>query len=91
MNDQDRRLRGHVGSTGPGPGAGGDRETDRAAIVLARIAIVATIVVGQLWGLTIALNAYFEEQMSTVWWLVGFQLASFGLALVVWWLAPNDR
>ena len=91
MNDRDRRRVGHVRSTGPGPGAGGDHEAARAAIVLARIAIVATIVVGQLWGLTVALNAYFEGHMSTVWWLVGFQVASFGLALVVWWLAPSDR
>ena len=53
--------------------------------------IVATVVVGQLWGLTVALNAYFEERMTTVWWLLVFQCVSFLLALVVWLIVPDDR
>jgi hypothetical protein len=85
------RLRVRIGSPGPGPGAGVDRDPERAAIVLARIAIVATIVVGQLWALTIALNAYFEERMTIVWWLVAFQVVSFALALAVWLVFPDDR
>ena len=76
---------------GPGPGAGVDREPSRTAMVLARTAIVATIVVGQLWGLTVALNAYLQDRMTTVWWLLGFEAGSFGLALAVWLLAPRDR
>jgi hypothetical protein len=41
-----------------------------------RIAIVATIVVGQLWGLTVALNAWLDHRMDQVWLLLGFQLLS---------------
>jgi hypothetical protein len=90
MSERDpRRLR--IGASGPGPGAGGERDPERAAVSIARIAIVATIVVGQLWALTVALNAYFEERMATVWWLFAFQCVSFLLALAVWAAVPDDR
>ena len=79
------------GSPGPGPGAGSDRDPERTAVVLARTALVATIVVGQLWALTVALNAYFEERMATVWWIVGFEAVSFLLALGLWLMTPGDR
>jgi hypothetical protein len=85
------RRRLEVRGTGPGPGAGFDRDPARSAIVMVRIAIVATIVVGQLWALTVCLNAYFLGQMHTVWWLVGLEMVSFTLALVVWRMAPADR
>ena len=75
---------------GPGPGAGVDRAPERTALVLARIALVATIVVGQLWALTVALDAYLSDEMRTVWWLLGFQAMSFVLVLAVWRLAPSD-
>lgn len=55
----------------------------------ARIAIVATIVVGQLWALTVALNRYFSWE--PVGLLVGFQVLSFAAALAVWLAAPRDR
>ena len=42
-------------------GAGVDRTPQRTALALARIALVATILVGQLWGLTVALDAYLIE------------------------------
>jgi hypothetical protein len=29
--------------------------------------------------------------MHTVWWLVGLEVVSFALALVVWRMAPGDR
>ncbi len=80
-----------ISSSGPGPGAGHDRDPARAAIQIARIAIVATIVVGQLWALVVALNAYFEEHMAVVWWLLAFQVVSFLLALLVWLIVPHDR
>jgi hypothetical protein len=80
-----------VRSTGPGPGAGADREPDRAAMLSARTALVATIVVGQLWGLTVALNAWLDHRMGQVWLLLGFQLLSFALAVAVWLAGPRDR
>ncbi len=84
-----RRLR--RSAPGPGPGAGGDRDPERTAVDVIRIVLVATIVVGQLWALTIALDAYFAEAMATVGWLVGFQVVSFAAALGLWLLAPGDR
>ena len=80
-----------VHSTGPGPAAGADREPDRAAMLNARIAIVATIVVGQLWGLVVALNAWLDDRTGQVLLLLGFQLLSFAVAVAVWLAAPRDR
>jgi hypothetical protein len=80
-----------VRSTGPGPGAGVDREPDRTSMLNARTTIVATIVVGQLWGLTVALNAWLDHRMGQVWLLLAFQLLSFVLAVAVWLAGPRDR
>lgn len=76
---------------GPGPGIEPRADRQRQAVIVARIGIVATIVVGQLWALTIAMDAYFLEEMATVWWLLAFQVVSFLLALAVWWSSPSDR
>ncbi|HZP90803.1 MAG TPA: hypothetical protein VFC04_07395 [Actinomycetota bacterium] len=83
----DRRPR--VRNTGPGPGAGYDRDPERAGMLNARIAIVATIVVGQLWGLTVALNRFFENRSTAL--LVGFEALSFAVALAVWLVAPGEH
>lgn len=84
-----RASDGRVPNTGPGPGAGHDREPERAAILHARIAITATIVVGQLWGLTAALNRYFEHESVAL--LVVFEAVSFLTVLAVWLAAPGER
>ena len=76
-------------NTGPGPGAGHDRDPERAGMLHARIAIVATIVVGQLWGLTVALHRYFEHESVSA--LLVFQAVSFLVALAVWLAAPGER
>jgi hypothetical protein len=91
MSRPGSRLRLTHGASGPGPGAGGDRNPERTAGDVSRIALVATIVVGQLWGLTVALNAYLEGEMATVWWLVAFEALSFLVALGMWLLGPGDR
>jgi hypothetical protein len=80
-----------VHAPGPGPGAGADREPDRAAMLNARMAIVATIVVGQLWALVVALNAWLEHRAGQVLLLLGFQLLSFAVAVAVWLASPRDR
>jgi hypothetical protein len=80
-----------VHAPGPGPGAGADTEPDRTSMLNARIAIVATIVVGQLWGLMVALNAWLEQDNGQVLLLLGFQLLSFAVAVAVWRAAPHDR
>jgi hypothetical protein len=74
-----------------GPGAGGDPSPERASMLAARTAIVATIVVGQLWALTVALNAWQEDRMGQVWLLLAFQALSFALAAAVWLAGPRDR
>jgi hypothetical protein len=74
-----------------GPGAGADREPDRASMLNARIAIVATVVVGQLWGLVVALNAWHDHNTGQVWLLLGFQVLSFAIAAAVWLAGPRDR
>lgn len=76
-------------NTGPGPGAGHDADPSGAGILHARIAIVATIVVGQLWGLTVTLNRYFEHESIAL--LLGFQAISFLAALAVWLAAPGEH
>jgi hypothetical protein len=70
-----------AGGTGPGPGVGTDRDADRAAIRNARIALVATVVVGQLWALTLVLDAWFRYSDGQMWLLVGFQALSFVVAI----------
>jgi hypothetical protein len=70
------------GAPGPGPGTGVDREPERAAILNARIALVALVVVGQLWALTLVLNSWFRYRDGQMWLLVGFEALSFALALV---------
>jgi hypothetical protein len=82
---RDARIR----SSGPGPGSAGNPEG--AAMLAGRTAIVATIVIGQLWGLTVALNAWLEHDMRQVWLLFGFQVLSFALAVAIWRAAPRDR
>ena len=57
----------------------------------ARIAIVATVVVGQLWGLMVALNAWLDHDTGQVLLLLGFQVLSFAVAAAVWLAAPRDR
>ncbi|HEV8652862.1 MAG TPA: hypothetical protein VG276_26610 [Actinomycetes bacterium] len=74
-----------------GPGQGGDQPPERAAMLAGRIAITATVVVGQLWGLTVALNAWQEDRPGQVWLLLAFQALSFALAVAVWLAAPRDR
>ncbi len=84
---RDPRIR----STGPGPGAGADQEPERSSILAARIAIVMTMVVGQLWALTVALNEWMRGNVRQAWVLAAFQLLSFGLAVLTWRAGPKDR
>jgi hypothetical protein len=76
-------------NTGPGQGAGHERDPERAGMLHARTAIVATIIVGQLWGLTVALNRYLEHESVAL--LLVFEALSFLAALAVWLAAPGER
>jgi hypothetical protein len=80
-----------ISATGPGPGSGTEHDPDHAAMLHARILIVATIVMGHLWGVTVALDEWLRGRMTHVWWLLGFQALSFTSAVVVWLAGTRDR
>jgi hypothetical protein len=69
-----------VRATGPG----GEPEADRSAMLSARLTIVLSIVVGQLWALTIGVESWMDGHTGAAWWLAGFQVLSALVALVVW-------
>ena len=62
---------------------------DIAAALGGRIAVVALIVVTQLWALTTALDAWFERDMAAVWWLLGYQVVAFATSLLIWIARPE--
>lgn len=51
--------------------------------VVARIVIVGTIVLGQLWALTVALEASLLDYDGQAWLLAAFSIASFVVTLVL--------
>ena len=57
-------------------------ETERGAVAaeVARIAIVTTIVLGQLWAVTVALEAYLLDERTEAWMLAAFSVLSFAVA-----------
>ncbi|WP_371481377.1 DUF6755 family protein [Kitasatospora sp. NBC_00315] len=83
----DSRIR----RTGPGPGAGADHEPERSAMLNARVAIAITVVIGQLWALTVATDAWMEGRTGTAWWATAFSAASFLVVLLAWRIGPRDR
>jgi hypothetical protein len=50
-------------------------------MLLARIAIIVTVIFGQLWGLTAALDAWYAGRTAIVWLVVAFEALSFLVAL----------
>ena len=63
---------------------------DVAASLNARIALVAVIIVCQLWALTAALDAWLGGATGAVWWLLGFQGSAFLSALLIWLASPRS-
>ncbi|MEU5973856.1 hypothetical protein [Streptomyces sp. NPDC047315] len=80
-----------ISHTGPGPGAGGEQQPERSAVLTARLVLAMTVVVGQLWGLTVIVNAWMQGNTGTAWWGAGFLCLSFLVVLVLWLLDPKDR
>ncbi|MFE2019348.1 hypothetical protein ACFW9O_15080 [Streptomyces sp. NPDC059499] len=80
-----------VAHTGPGPGAGSDQEPERSSKLTARLALAMTVVVGQLWGLTVLIDEWMEGNTGTAWWGAGFLGLSFLVVLGLWLLDPKDR
>ncbi|MFD9500415.1 hypothetical protein [Streptomyces sp. NPDC060035] len=80
-----------VRHTGPGPGAGTDQEPERSSKLTARLVLAMTVVVGQLWGLTVVIDEWMEGNTGTAWWGAGFLGLSFLVVLGLWLLDPKDR
>jgi hypothetical protein len=74
----------------PGAPAEDTEEGARTGLV-ARIIIVGTIVLGQLWALTVALEAHLLGEEGPPWWLAAFSLVSFAVVLVLVRLDPAPR
>ncbi|MER7462920.1 DUF6755 family protein [Streptomyces sp. NPDC097981] len=77
--------------TGPGPGAGTEQEPERSSKLGARLALALTVVVGQLWALTVTVNEWMQGDTGTAWWGAGFLIMSFLVVLGLWSLDPKDR
>ncbi|GAA1421018.1 DUF6755 family protein [Catellatospora coxensis] len=84
----DPRIR----STGPGPGAGGETDPERSSMLSGRLALVLSILVGQLWAIGVGLNAWMMGNTAVAWWTAAFGVASFLVALWAWRLGERrDR
>ncbi|XQE80215.1 hypothetical protein ACN24L_16850 [Streptomyces microflavus] len=80
-----------VHHTGPGPGAGTDQDPERSSKLTARLALAMTVVIGQLWGLTVLIDEWMEGNTGTAWWGAGFLCLSFLVVLGLWLIDPKDR
>ncbi|MFC9795859.1 hypothetical protein [Streptomyces sp. NPDC057695] len=80
-----------VTRTGPGPGAGTEQEPERSSKLTARLVLALTVVIGQLWGLTIVVDEWMAGDTGTAWWGAGFLCLSFLVVLGLWALDPKDR
>lgn len=69
-----------VRTTGPG----GEPEADRSSTLSARLVIVLTILIGQLWALSIGVESWMDGHTAAAWWLAGFQVLSALVSLAVW-------
>lgn len=65
-------------------------EGARTALVT-RIIIVVTVVLGQLWALTAALEAHLSGHTTQAWWLALFSLVSFAVVAALVFLEPAPR
>lgn len=68
-----------------------DTDEGLRAGLITRIILVLTIVLGQLWALTVGLEAYLLGDTGQAWLLAGFSVVSFAVALVLVRLDPPPR
>ncbi|MDH6120690.1 hypothetical protein ABH930_004786 [Kitasatospora sp. GAS204A] len=69
--------------SGPGPG--------RATLPTARVLIALTVLVGQLWALTVAANAWLTGDLGTAWWTTAFSAVCFLVVALIWRLTPEHE
>jgi hypothetical protein len=76
----------------PLPGAPAqETESGAATGLVTRIVIVATIVLGQLFALTVALEASLLDHDGQAWMLAVFSLVSFAVVIVLTRVDPPPR
>lgn len=68
-----------------------DSEEGAETALVSRIVIVATIVLGQLFALTVALESSLLDHDAEAWLLAGFSLVSFAVVLVLTRVDPPPR
>ncbi|HXH58170.1 hypothetical protein [Iamia sp.] len=68
-----------------------DTEAGARTALVTRIVIVATVVLGQLFAITVALEASLLDHDGEAWLLAGFSLVSFAVVLVVTRVEPPPR
>lgn len=74
------------------PGAPAEEHEPGAATgLVTRIVIVATIVLGQLFALTVALEASLLDHDGQAWLLAAFSLVSFAVVIVLTAIEPSRR
>ncbi|MBK5221714.1 MAG: hypothetical protein JJE52_02320 [Acidimicrobiia bacterium] len=68
-------------------------ETEQGArtALLSRLAIVVTVVLGQLFALTVALEESLLDRDAEAWMLAGFSIVSFAVVLVLTRVDPAPR
>lgn len=85
MADGPRPLRPLPSSPAP------ESERGLTTGLVTRIVIVCTIVLGQLWALTVALEASLLEEDGLPWLLAGFSILSFVVTLFLTNVEPPRR
>jgi len=68
-----------------------DTESGLSTSLVARIVIVATVVLGQLFALTVALEASLVDHDLEAWLLAGFSVVSFAVVLLLMRIEPPKR
>lgn len=68
----------------------GRNHPDVAASLNARVAVVAVIIVCQLWALAASLDAWLGGATGAVWWLLSFQGVAFLSSLLIWLASPRS-
>lgn len=80
-----------IAHTSPGPDSGSPEEPERSFELDARQALACTVVVGQLWGLTVVVAEWMKGDTGNAWSAAAFVVLSFLVVLGLWSLAPKDR
>lgn len=90
MTDPSRPVQPRPVRPLPGTPSSDTEEGARTSLVT-RIIIVLTIVLGQLWALTVALEAYLLGHTGQAWLLAGFSILSFAVVLALVVIEPAPR